>query len=122
GTRLIRKKLQTLTGVAPDADAAEVIVRTHEALAAAPSAILTATLDDALAVTERPNMPGTIDQWPNWSIALPVPLEEIEQALLPRAVARALSNRAKKANPILESDSPIPSPGGDGQGEGETST
>src|SRR5262249_52571342 len=49
GTRLIRKKLQTLTGVAPDADAAEVIVRTHAALAEAPSAILTATLDAALA-------------------------------------------------------------------------
>jgi 4-alpha-glucanotransferase len=49
------------------------------------------TLDDALGVTERPNMPGTTDEWPNWKLALPVPLEEIEQDARVDAVARALS-------------------------------
>ena len=29
---------------------------------------------------ERPNVPGTIDEFPNWRLALPAPLEEIEQA------------------------------------------
>ena len=38
-------------------------------------------------------MPGTLDEWPNWSIALPEPLEDIEQAALPRAIARILSAR-----------------------------
>jgi 4-alpha-glucanotransferase len=53
--------------------------------------IVTATLEDALAVAERPNMPGTVDEWPNWSIALPAPLEAIEQAPLPRAISRTLA-------------------------------
>ena len=33
-------------------------------------------------------MPGTIDEWPNWCLALPVPLEEIEQSELAAAIAR----------------------------------
>ena len=68
-----------------------MIERVHAGLGQAPSRILTATLDDALAVRERPNMPGTVDEWPNWSLALPEPLEAIEQAALPRAIARALA-------------------------------
>jgi 4-alpha-glucanotransferase len=38
-------------------------------------------------VDERPNQPGTVDQWPNWSIALPVPLEDIEVDPRVQAVA-----------------------------------
>ena len=40
--------------------------------------MLLATLEDALAVAERPNMPNTMAEWPNWSQALPSPLEAIE--------------------------------------------
>ncbi len=63
----------------------------YRALARAPSAIVVATLDDALGVEERPNMPGTVDQWPNWSLALPAPLEEIESDPRVAAVARSLA-------------------------------
>jgi 4-alpha-glucanotransferase len=28
-------------------------------------------------VLERPNMPGTVDGWPNWQRPLPVSLEEL---------------------------------------------
>jgi len=79
-----------------------VIERTHERLAEAPSAIVTATLDDALAVTERPNMPGTVTEWPNWSIALPLPLEAITKERLPKAIADTLARsrpRAMAASP-----------------------
>jgi 4-alpha-glucanotransferase len=55
--------------------------------------LLTAGLDDALGVQKRPNMPGTLDQWPNWRIPLPLPLEEIESEPGPRAVAAALDRR-----------------------------
>jgi hypothetical protein len=34
-----------------------------------------------------------MNEWPNWSLALPAPLEELEQAALPRAVAAALRIR-----------------------------
>ena len=67
-----------------------MILRTPQRLAEAPSAVLTATLEDALAVAERPNMPNTTAEWPNWSLALPVPLEAIERHPLVQAVATAL--------------------------------
>jgi 4-alpha-glucanotransferase len=90
GFNEMRDRLRAISGVNDDAPVAEVIERVHARLGEAPSRIVTATLDDALAVTERPNMPGTVDEWPNWSMALPDPLEAIEQADLPRAIARAL--------------------------------
>jgi 4-alpha-glucanotransferase len=37
-------------------------------------------LEDALGVHERANVPGTIDEFPNWRLALPSSLEEIEAA------------------------------------------
>ncbi len=92
-TRL-REILREQTGLAEDASNEDVIERTYAALGQAPSMIVTATLDDALAVAERPNMPGTVTEWPNWSLALPVPLEQIETERLPRKVAAALARRA----------------------------
>jgi 4-alpha-glucanotransferase len=53
----------------------QVVAGVYADLATSPCAILTGTLDDALGVAERPNMPGTIDEWPNWRIALPVDLD-----------------------------------------------
>jgi 4-alpha-glucanotransferase len=86
----MRQRLRDLSGVAETAPVREVIARTHERLGRAPSMMITATLDDALAVEERPNMPSTLDQWPNWSLALPRTLEELKTDPLPRAVAAAL--------------------------------
>jgi 4-alpha-glucanotransferase len=72
----------------------EVIERAYRLLGRSPCDLVSATLEDALAVEERPNMPGTVDEWPNWSIALPEPLEVLEQAALPRAIAAALDRPA----------------------------
>ncbi|HEX3623578.1 MAG TPA: 4-alpha-glucanotransferase [Acidimicrobiales bacterium] len=89
----LRTKLAELVGLDDDAPVDEVVRATYAALADAPSMLLTAGLDDALGVEERPNMPGTTDEWPNWSIALPLSLEEIEADPRPRAVAAALERR-----------------------------
>ena len=56
----------------------DVIARVHEGLGRARSRMVTATLDDAMAVEERPNMPATTDEWPNWRLALPQPIEALE--------------------------------------------
>jgi len=93
GTRGIRERLRSMTGLADDATIAQVNESTYRLLAQAPSAVIAATLDDALAVEERPNMPGTTAQWPNWSIALPVPLEALESHPLARAIGVALARR-----------------------------
>jgi len=86
-----RARLAGLTGLSLDAPVPAVIERAHAALAPAGSTVVTATLEDALGVVERPNMPGTVEQWPNWSLALPEPLEALERHPLPRAIARAFA-------------------------------
>jgi 4-alpha-glucanotransferase len=90
GMKALRDKLAREADIDDDAPVEEAIEKTHRALAAAPSRVLLATLDDALAVPERPNMPGTITQWPNWSLALPSTREEMEEADLPRRLATVL--------------------------------
>jgi 4-alpha-glucanotransferase len=90
GTKSLRDKLRTLGDLKEDAPVEAVIESTHRALAKAPSRVLLATFDDAVAAPERPNLPGTVDQWPNWSLALERPLEEIETLELPGRIAAAL--------------------------------
>ena len=89
----LRAHLSKVTAVPEGGPVADVVAGTYRTLASAPSAIVTATLDDALAVEERPNMPGTVGVWPNWCLALPEPLESIEDAPLPRRIAEALAGR-----------------------------
>lgn len=45
------------------------------------------------AVEERPNMPSTNAEWPNWSLALPTPLGDLETQASTRAVADTLRRR-----------------------------
>jgi 4-alpha-glucanotransferase len=90
GMQALRDRLADLGDIDQSAPVEEAIEKTHRALAAAPSRVLLATLDDALAVAERPNMPGTVTEWPNWSLPLPKMIEEIEEADLPRRLAAAL--------------------------------
>jgi 4-alpha-glucanotransferase len=94
GFQWMRARLREFAGVDDSASVPEVIERAYRLLAGAPSAVVTATLEDALAVPERPNLPGTTTERPNWSLALPVSLEELERHPLPRAIADALRDRA----------------------------
>ena len=77
----------------PSVTVDDVVLGVYRDLATAPCAVLNATLDDALGVEERPNMPGTVDEWPNWRIALPMPLEAILADPRVAAVADALRRR-----------------------------
>ncbi|MPZ70035.1 MAG: 4-alpha-glucanotransferase [Actinobacteria bacterium] len=86
----IRGRLRDMAGAADDAPVEEVVERAYRLLARAPSMILTATFEDALGVEERPNQPGTTDERPNWSLALPLPLEAIEEHDGPQRIAEAL--------------------------------
>ncbi|HEY8547262.1 MAG TPA: 4-alpha-glucanotransferase, partial [Acidimicrobiales bacterium] len=86
----MRHRLADLSGVGEDGTVEDVIVGVHRRLAAAPSMLVSATIEDALAVTQRPNMPGTVAERPNWSLALPLPLDEILVDPLVNQVAAAL--------------------------------
>ena len=86
----LRGKLIGLTGLGPEAPVDEVVVEVHRRLAGSPSALVAATLEDALALRRRPNVPGTTDERPNWSAALPVPLAEVFTDRLVNRVVDAL--------------------------------
>ena len=93
GTRALRRSLAKLIRARKNATVDEVVLKTHAALARAPSALVTATLDDALSVEDRPNMPGTIDEYPCWCVPLPRKLEEIMKDPRPRSIAKVLRKR-----------------------------
>jgi 4-alpha-glucanotransferase len=95
-TEAIVARLAGRLGLERGAPTSEVIRGAYRLLGTAPSALLTATLEDVLEVTERPNQPGTSEERPNWSLALPRPLEAMEETPLARDIAAAL-NRPKKA-------------------------
>lgn len=76
----LRDKLVSLTQLPDDTPAVDVAVAAYRKLARGRPRIVLVSLEDALGVHERPNVPGTIDEFPNWRLALPQPREEIELA------------------------------------------
>ena len=91
GLAKLRGRLLAAAGVGEDAELEDVVLRLHAALAASPSALVSATLEDALRLERRPNMPGTISaQRPNWSIPLPVPVEDLGGDVRVRSLVREL--------------------------------
>jgi 4-alpha-glucanotransferase len=89
----LRGRLERVAGD-PGAPVAEVIVSAYAALARCPSMLVAAALDDAAAVVERPNMPGTTgERWPNWRLALPQPLDELLASPLATRLAEILAWR-----------------------------
>jgi 4-alpha-glucanotransferase len=86
----VRERLRRFAGVTDGRPTCEVAEAAYGALAASPSRLLAATLEDALGVPERTNKPGTTTEWPNWSLALPASLEELRRDPRPARLAAAL--------------------------------
>ncbi|MCZ2861209.1 4-alpha-glucanotransferase [Blastococcus sp. VKM Ac-2987] len=82
--------LAHLPGLSDDATVEQAVEQAHALLATSPSLLLSATLDDALGEQRRPNMPGAGDR-PNWSLPLPVPVEDLAVHPLLQTVARTLA-------------------------------
>ncbi len=73
---LLRSRLARAAGVGADSEAP--VEELHRRVAASPSMLVAATLEDALRVEKRPNMPGTVaPQRDNWSLPLPTPIEDL---------------------------------------------
>jgi 4-alpha-glucanotransferase len=60
-------------------------------LADTPSRLLMVSLEDALSVVDQVNVPGTVDEHPNWRQRLAVPLEDLLSASNLRAVAAVMA-------------------------------
>ena len=90
GTSAMRRRLARLVGAPAGAATAQVIAGLYARLARAPSLLRVATLEDACAEPRRPNMPGTTDAWPNWSIPLPRRLEQLRKDALANRIAESM--------------------------------
>ncbi|HEX2056959.1 MAG TPA: 4-alpha-glucanotransferase [Actinomycetota bacterium] len=84
-------RFRAATRLPDDAAPADAVRKAYALLAKAPSAVVVATLEDALEVRRRPNQPGTTDERPNWSMPLPVPIEELDQHPLANDVAQTIA-------------------------------
>jgi 4-alpha-glucanotransferase len=100
----LRNRLAQVADAPVDAPVEDVIVGVHRRLARAPSAVVAVTMEDALGVTQRPNMPGTVAERPNWSLALPLRLDEILDDPLVNAVAASMreGRRRTPATSLLD--------------------
>ncbi|WP_091368334.1 4-alpha-glucanotransferase [Actinokineospora alba] len=72
----------------PNADEEDLVAALHALLATAASRLLLISPQDAIGEPRQPNLPGTVDEYPNWRIPLPVTVDELlEHPLLKRAVS-----------------------------------
>jgi 4-alpha-glucanotransferase len=62
-------------GTAPDE--AAIIAAMHRLLASTPSRLKLISPYDVLAEPRQPNLPGTVDEYPNWRLPLPETLEQL---------------------------------------------
>jgi 4-alpha-glucanotransferase len=58
---------------------------------------LAISLEDLLGVVDQPNIPGTVNEHPNWRQRLPVALEDIEAAINVAALKDATHERVRVA-------------------------
>jgi 4-alpha-glucanotransferase len=72
----------------------EVVAALYAFLARTPAMLVAVTLEDAVLARERPNVPGTTSERPNWRIPLPVPLDDLwDQPSVRRLLAQDLARR-----------------------------
>ncbi len=66
----------------PERQALEETIRAvYRLLRKAPAIFLIVNLDDLLLILDQQNLPGTVDEYPNWRQRLPYDIEEIKRKL-----------------------------------------
>ena len=68
-------------------------------LSRTPSRILAVAMEDLQQVRDQPNVPGTIDEHPNWRRKLPLPVEAVAGKLDLATLRDALGSRWRTGNP-----------------------
>ena len=90
---LSREEVAEAAGLA--LPSARIVEAAHAFLAAAPSALMMVQLEDVAGVVAQANMPGTVDQHPNWRRKLP----EATAALAGGARMRGIGEALRTARP-----------------------
>ena len=86
---LAANRTEMLDKIGDSAYPDEAVLAAYRRLAQAPSALLCATLDDAVLARRRPNVPGTIER-DNWCIPLPVLVDDLPLHPPARALAKLM--------------------------------
>jgi 4-alpha-glucanotransferase len=79
--------------IGPEPTLEELILALHAFLAATPSRLVAASPYDAVGEVRQPNLPGTVEEYPNWRIPFPVPLEDLWDHPVVRQVVDILAAR-----------------------------
>lgn len=95
-TAALRTRIAAVAGVPLDGaigplDIERGVIAMYTELAGSRSRLALATLDDLAGVSVRPNIPGTVDEHPNWRIPLPLPIQELFDRTLARRVLSVLA-------------------------------
>ncbi len=67
-----------------------LVVELHRFLAASASTLALVQLEDVAGVLEQPNLPGTVDEHPNWQRRLPEPVEDVFASPLAKTILEAM--------------------------------
>jgi len=81
---------------APPADPGPVVDAAIRFVASTPARLALLPLEDALGLEAQPNLPGTIDEYPNWRRRYPAPAAGIFDAPEVRARAQSLTRRGRR--------------------------
>jgi 4-alpha-glucanotransferase len=92
-----RSAIEALRGALAHAgiDDADGFAAVARYLAATPSRLVVISIEDVLGVVDQPNLPGTIDEHPNWRQRLPLPLEDLAEHAQLRKLARAFADAGR---------------------------
>ncbi|MFN8018352.1 MAG: 4-alpha-glucanotransferase [Acidimicrobiales bacterium] len=99
GDELFRHRLRVAGACDDSATVDHVAVAAHAAIGSSPCLLATAALDDLLGAVHRPNVPGTIDEHPNWRIPLPHPIEALDEQPLASAIVEAIGQTRPHPGP-----------------------
>lgn len=92
-------------GLGPGPDGAsdtltdDMIVAVHAFLARTPCRLFAVQLEDLAGAAEQVNLPGTHQEYRNWSLRLPLTLEEIVEHPLARRILAAVARERPRAGP-----------------------
>ncbi len=80
-------------------DVDSVLVAAHQRLARAGSAIVLAALEDVVGSPDRVNLPGTVDEYPNWRVPLPVQADRLDGCPSATRIAAAMDREEPPRRP-----------------------
>ncbi|SPJ34312.1 4-alpha-glucanotransferase [Kushneria phyllosphaerae] len=86
-------------GIKPDADCDTWLEAAARHIGATPSPLVLLQLEDLLGLEEQPNLPGTLDEHPNWRRRLPLTVDEMFETSDVMARLRAMTTARAGAGP-----------------------